>query len=113
MTREDFMDLKTFVAQSIIQISEGIKEAQNSSGTDVAPHVALNSNGYQQIASKEERCIPQFIEFDIAVTTFNDGQATAKTGIKVFEVINIGFNGKTDQQYSNISRIKFRIPVVW
>ena len=74
------MDLKTFVSETLLQISEGIVEAQKAtktSGTSINPPLYNSSTSREnQInTSNKVNFIPQYIEFDVLVTVENSNTA--------------------------------------
>lgn len=103
------MDLKTFVAESLKQIAEGIKEAQEAdTGALVCPritdaktmHVAVGANAY----------IAQSVSFDVAVTASQSGSGSAFIKVAWLEV---GAGADSGVANASISRIRFDIPMVW
>lgn len=119
------MDLKDFVKETIVQISQGIetanKELEGSHAMVNPVYVSLNSNdaqGYGRTKSKDagfgvdESRVLQKVDFDVAVSieTGEQGSAGAKLSIAS---IGIGAEGKTESTNKSESRIKFSIPVVF
>ncbi len=107
------MDLKTFIAESLTQIAEGIEEAQKSdSGAIFSPRIDYTDKGRPRLAGGMVTYAPQMIEFDVAVTvTESDGE---KGGGKIgVSFLNIGGEMTTSSENSSTSRIRFEIPVVW
>lgn len=91
------MDIKEFVSETIRQIIEGVKDAQefaSKKGAVVAPH-----HDYQKT-----------VEYDVAVTAVEGKEAGAKAGISVWS-IGAGGNMKTESTNTTVSRIKFSIPI--
>ena len=82
------MDLKTFVSETLLQISEGIVEAQKAtktSGTSINPPLYNSSTSREnQInTSNKVNFIPQYIEFDVLVTVENSNTAGGKGNIHI------------------------------
>jgi hypothetical protein len=103
------MELKEFVAQSIIQIMEGVKEAQRKAielDGSVNPYtIAGNVKGYSLKDLSN-------IEFEVSVTS--EDKAGIGGGLNVFfGAISVG--GKVDVSDSKIAlnRLKFTIPVMY
>src|SRR5689334_13522410 len=80
--REDLMDLKDFVSQTLCQIIEGVKDAQSKAsehGGNINPRFARGSperfsdHGLMHLHSGG---FAQFVQFDVALT------ATSGTGTK-------------------------------
>ncbi|MBU1138835.1 MAG: hypothetical protein KKA76_07655 [Proteobacteria bacterium] len=113
------MDLKEFVSESIIEIIEGIIDAQSrisSEDAQVAPEMSklyLNSQaGGASLALGKDKNnnLVHTLEFDVAVTA-NEGTET-KGGIGVVAgVFALGSQGKSESNNQSISRLKFRVPV--
>lgn len=116
------MDLKDFVKSVVVDIVNGIKEANNAlkdSDAIVNPSNVLpfndSGNLYGHILSEKiksrERPVHK-IDFDVAVTA-SEGKET-KGGIAIaIASIGIGTSGKSDTTQSTTSRIKFSIPIAF
>lgn len=107
------MDLKTFVAQSIVQIAEGIKEAQSAdTGAIVSPRVDFTDKGKPRLAGGMIVFAPQMISFDIAVyvAKSDNDKAGGKIGVSF---LGIGGETASAKENSSLSHIRFEIPVVW
>lgn len=106
------MDLQTFVAETLIAIVEGVKQAQErypaGSGTAAINHL-------DRIA--DEAALPDkptSVSFDIAVTSASEtdkgGGRKAGINIKVVEASIYGSNGVKSKNEA-ISRVAFAVPV--
>jgi len=118
------VNLKDFVAQSIIEIIEGIKNAQahfeNDEDVLVAPRIRPTENSsiyvVEQIDSDgRTQYLPRawMIQFDVSVAVT---QQAGKDGGAALTVCGIGMlGGKKIQsnEHSEFSRISFEIPVQW
>lgn len=113
------MNLKDFVSESIVEIVEGLVDAQSrieSNDAKVVPDVknvfTQSQTGGTNLAigwDKQGNLIHS-IEFDIAVTA-NEGTET-KGGIGVVAgVFALGSQGKSQESNQSISRLKFRVPI--
>lgn len=106
------MDLKTFIAESLTQIADGIREAQKSdTGAIFSPRICFKE-GLPEIANPRP-CQPQMVAFDVAVTvTESSGK---KGGLNVTVASLFGFGGEVGSSSENaaVSRLQFEIPVVW
>ncbi len=92
------MDLKSFIAESIKDIFDGVLEAQ-----DYAKTKGGKVNVYQHDSIRK-------IEYDIAVTASKTKIAGAKAKAKIF-VVEANFGGDLRKIDASVSRIKFIIPV--
>jgi hypothetical protein len=93
------MDIKTFVAESLQQIIEGVEQTQKQfSGGINSTHGRTNLEAISQV------------EFDIAVTI--EQGSTTKGGIAIFGgAFGLGSQGASSKNDSSVSRIKFSVPV--
>jgi len=111
------MELKTFVAQSLTEIIEGVKEAQSvtkTTGAVVSPSGLMWSGGEnpKPLHTKNPNTpLVDLFEFDVAVTVTSEAAKEGKGGIKV-AFVNIGGGVETSESASSISRIKFSVPVI-
>lgn len=109
------MDLKSFVAQTLIQIVEGVKEAGSAveaAGATVNPPVygerPKNNNTY--VTGTGSGRLAQCVEFDVALNV-TEGTGT-KGGIGVVSgVLNLGSSGQSHNENVSVSRVKFVVPV--
>ena len=106
------MDLKDFVAQTLTQIVEGVKEAQGA----IRPHGAVINPRFRGIPDGEGLIqtpsgASQVVQFDVALSV-KEGTAT-KGGIGVLTgMINLGSAGQSNAENSSLSRVKFLVPLV-
>lgn len=105
------MDLKEFTKQTLVQIVEGVKEANEEfqDGAYVPYLVPHNTKGryiYEDGANVVD------IDFDVAITATETEGANGGGGLKVASFLNIGgaLESKTENQ--TISRIKYTLPLV-
>jgi hypothetical protein len=97
------VDLKTFIAETLQQICDGVRAAQSKEGGD-----AINAKGAQTGGHLTSGTNGTFtrVDFDVAVSAETEGGG--KGGIKVFSVgLEAGAAHKTG--YAN--RITFSVPV--
>lgn len=113
------MHLKDFVSESIVEIVEGIVDAQkriSSADAKVIPDLeqvfSQSQSGGTNLAigwDKNSNLVHS-IEFDVAVTA-NEGTET-KGGIGVVAgVFALGSQGRSQENTQSISRLKFRVPI--
>jgi hypothetical protein len=111
------MELREFVGESLKQVIDGIVNAQEyakQKGASINPNGLYSGDGtrYLVITTGEQYPIPQFIEFNIAVTVSEGTEA--KAGIGVFTgAIGLGTQAKIEDGNVTISRIKFSVPVLF
>ncbi len=91
------MQLKEFVSETLKQIVEGVKDAQQPAyirGAVIAPY---------------SDCLEK-VEFDVAVTAVEKTEKEGKAGIIVWS-IGAGVRGEAESSTSTVHRIKFSVPV--
>jgi hypothetical protein len=104
------MELKDFVAETLLAIQEGVADAirrsdENSTVGRINP-VWQSAN--EKIDWKE---YVQPVEFDVAVTTTDKSAASGKGAVKVLSIAELGADGSKSREQSTVSRIKFSIPI--
>lgn len=119
MTEENNnIKLEDFIAQSLIQIINGVKTAQGhakENGAEInSGYMIINqTNGLlhrkSSLSSSSE--VIQSIEFDIAVTASTEGNIKGGAGIFV-SAAGIGYNAQKTTGNTALSRIKFSVPIV-
>ena len=107
------MDLKDFTKQTLIQIVEGTKEANEviaNSGAKIPTHNIANKKNFVYDGPNLHNVID--VEFDVAITTLESEGANGGGSLKVASLINIG--GAVDNKIENqtISRIKYSLPLM-
>ncbi|XXJ19972.1 hypothetical protein ACR42D_10585 [Desulfovibrio caledoniensis] len=111
------MDLREFVAESLKQIIDGVKEAQNHAGQNgakVAPMMhrrgsAGNAQRIDYVPEGGGKC--QNIVFDVAVTAQETSEQEGKAGIRI-PYFDFGGKMAAGQENGTVSRIKFDVPIV-
>lgn len=108
------MELHEFITQSITQIINGVKTAQEQNTTDarVNPSDLRLGDGvaHKELYDFEHHMLLTKVEFDVAVTT-EDTKGT-KGGIGVFVgTVGLGTQGQSEARNASISRMKFSVPI--
>lgn len=114
------MDLQTFIQASLVQIANGIAGANGElkeTGALVNPrNLYPDKNGghnYGYIGSKgEAQRLVEFVEFDVAITVSQESEKGGKIGLMV-GALGVGVGGKSADENSSVSRIRFKLPVAW
>ena len=120
------MDLKDFVSETLLQIIQGVTEAQKTamqhgayinapdSGASSLPTAVKKRDAeYLKIGTNDFffREV-QVIEFDVAVTATSGTETKGGIGVAA-GIIGLGSSGKSDSSSETVNRIKFKIPVVF
>lgn len=106
------MELKDFISETLKQIMEGVKGAQEKAsemGGAINPRGLLDVNSVGVVISRLDE-VTQLIQFDVVVTTNDTDKAKGGVGVFVGEV-GIGVRGETETQSTAVNRIQFSIPV--
>lgn len=112
------MELKDFVSQTCKQIIDGVVSAQeyaNKKGAVINPMGLVLENGSSRVEQNYRDAAyldPQTIDFDIAVTTSEGGEAKAGIGVFVGP-IGVGTQGRIEEGNMKVNQIKFSIPIVF
>jgi len=106
------MELKDFVSQSLIQIIDGIKDAQKHADVnqaEIVPVLTTQDEGHR--GSSAQKYLPiEKIKFSVVVTTTDGSKSEAGAGIFV-GAFGIGGRTETGESSEGVSRIEFEIPV--
>lgn len=116
------MELREFVAETLKELIAGVKDAQQfakENGALISPNLKVYQNSIGNSSHPVyygsdgvTNHIMQVIEFDIAVTTAT--KDTEKGGIGVVSaILNAGVSSENQDTASEVSRIKFTIPVMF
>ena len=115
------MELNEFVAETLTQIIDGVRQAQEKLSTSEEPpqqrgsinpplstsQGVLQEKGYR-ISS--HGTVVQNVDFDVAVTASEGVEAQAGAGILV-AAIGLGAKGGTSSESVAVNRIKFQVQV--
>ncbi len=97
------MELREFVKQTLLQVVQGVSDAQEGlSPTARAKNARITPEGF--------RSARQLVEFDVVVSTTDAESEKAGAGIFVGPFA-LGAKGEDARATSNVSRIKFQVPV--
>lgn len=99
------IELKEFVSETLVQITQGVKDAQGKVkrlGAEINPPELNHAN--------RTRVLPRTVEFDVAVTTIAKGNKKAGVGVFV-SAISVGVQEQSDKEDNTVSRIKFDVRV--
>lgn len=107
------MDLKEFTKETLIQIVQGVEEANAELAekhAHVTSHAVKNSSGGILIEENFTNAVE--VEFDVAVTATETNDAKGGGGIKVAQIIHGGIETSKSTENQSISRVRFSLPLV-
>ena len=109
------MDLRTFIKETLCQISDGMIDAQaalKDKGVKVNPPYTIDINGnFQNVAKTVNPNFSdhfQVIDFDIALTVTDDKKTTGGMSLSVLAA-KLGGSVEKDKSTAAVSRVRFRI----
>lgn len=106
------MELKEFVTETLVQITQGVKDAQEQikdTGALINP-MTYDSSGSIHSGIKSNCRNTQSIKMDIAVTVIENSGNKAGIGI-VASVFKVGASSEQSDSNSTTSRIEFNVPI--
>jgi hypothetical protein len=110
------MELEEFVKSTLVEVVRGVTSAQEEmrgSGARVNPHMRAISKEHS--IGQPEGFGGQHVDymnFDIAVTVQSEQEAKGGGGIKVMG-LGVGVDASTGSSTSNVSRISFKVPLMF
>jgi hypothetical protein len=103
------IELKDFIKETLVQIIEGVKAAQEETKTSNA-----EINAYPAKIDREKHTMSgseiRNVEFDIAITTSKDEGAKARIGV-VGGLFGGAAGADISHSNANQNRIKFSVPI--
>lgn len=96
------MELKDFVKNTLLDIVNGVKEAQieNQSGSMIVPQENHPNSGRTET-----------VHFDVAIEASNKNSEGGKAGVSVAGFLSGGVAGETMSGESRVSRVQFDLRV--
>lgn len=111
------MDIKYFIKESLLQIVDGITEANKALETKGAsiPTTGVAGEGVWWTFVKDGKDShtrhAMRIDFDLAVTVSQSDNLKAGGGISIASFLNAGATSENGSQSESVSRIKYTIPL--
>ena len=106
------MTLNDFVRDSLTQISQAVKDAQASHPFVAPAGCRLNVDSHKGVIGPYGRPL-YFVDFDVAVTTSREASATGEAKGSIISVISGGVETNITSHNSNVSRLKFTVPMIF
>ena len=103
------MDLKEFVATTLVQIIEGVADAQKVAeemGAVINPRARATASS---VTTGQGQAI-HLVEFDVALTSI-EGRTTSGGGGITVAFVRAGGEKETSATEASVSRVKFSVPV--
>ncbi|WP_448568904.1 hypothetical protein [Thalassotalea ganghwensis] len=108
------MDLKDFVAESLIQIAQGVSESQlavKNLGGLVNPAIRVHKQGDSHVSSLPNGQNIYIVDFNVAISVAENTGTEADGKLKVASVLSIGGGVKSSETNSTLSKVSFKVPL--
>lgn len=102
------MELKDFIAQTLIQIQQGVKEAIDKTKSNSTQRGYINPVWQGAVSDTDI----QKVKFDVAVTVADKTSGGGNAGIKVAGIVDLGGGKTASTESSSISRVQFEVPII-
>ena len=105
------MELKDFIKQTLVEITNGVKEAQEEikdSGAYINPE-GLHRGEHLELGYEGRYRHIQKVKMSVSVNAVENSELKGKAGI--ISVISLGVSGKVSDVNSISNRIEFEIPI--
>ena len=110
------MELKDFIAQTLVQIINGISSAQDTLGSEkeyINPHHVQSGDSQKNGVLFAYDWAPiENVEFDVAITASDTADVGTRIGV-TSGIINARLGGKGEQSTELVNRIKFSVPICY
>jgi len=110
------MELQEFVKEALAQISQGVKDAQNSV-RDIGGYVNPTVNcaeGKSEMVYFGETAQGHhvfLVDFDVAISAADKTTAEGGAKLAVATFLSIGGSGGSDSESKSTSRVRFKVPL--
>ena len=109
------MELKEFVKETLVQITQGVKECQDEIGNlggFVNPSVRIGkSSGASHVSSLGDGQNIYTVDFDIAISVAEDTGTKADGKLTVASIFSAGGSTSSTEANSTLSKVSFKIPL--
>jgi len=108
------MELKQFITETLVQISEGIEEAQKvlkERGSEARINTNMTKTVDGHLVTGGRRRAVEFVDFDVAILANEGTETKAGIGLTVASLLKLDAGGRSNQTQGQESRIKFKVPM--
>ena len=110
-----FMELKEFVKEALIQISEGVRDAQEpirEKGGYLNPAIRIGKSAEtSHISSLSDGQNIYTVDFNIAISVTENTGTKADGKLTVASILNLGGSTTSSESNSTLSKIAFKVPL--
>ncbi len=108
------MELKQFVTETLVQISEGIEQAQRQlkeCESEAIINTNMTATHVGHLVTGGKRRSVEYVEFDVAILANEGSETKAGIGLTVASILKLDAGGKSTESAGRESRIKFKVPM--
>lgn len=108
------MELKQFITETLVQISEGFEDAQKQlkeRGSEARINTNMTKTDDGHLVTGGRRRPFEFVDFDVAILANEETETKAGIGLTVASLLKLDAGGKSNQSAGRESRIKFKVPM--
>ncbi|MFL7053643.1 hypothetical protein BCS65_21515 [Vibrio cyclitrophicus] len=109
------MDLKDFVKEALVQITEGVKESQEiirEHGGYANPAARTSSSNIDShIGTLKDGQSIYLVNFDISISVTESTEINGSSKLTVASFLNLGAGVESSDSSSTLSRIAFKVPL--
>jgi len=109
------MDLKEFTKETLLQIVQGVNEANElltEHNAYVTRDIQKSTTGDSYIDRSGHYTHAVNIDFDVAVTATETNDTKGGGSIKVVQIFHAGMESSNSYENQSVSRVKYSIPLV-
>lgn len=109
------MDLKEFTKETLVQIVQGVNEANielKEHNAYVTYRILKSEAGNSHVDRSHSITNAVNVDFDVAVTTTETDATSGGGGIRVAQLLHGGVESLSSSESQLVSRIKYSIPIV-
>ena len=104
------MELKTFIEEALVQISEGIQAANETVGRKLQHPDGCGAQKLYALSPGRKQEQGNGVHFDVAITSTVDGGGQGATRIRL-KVVEVDVGGKVTAAHQAVSRLQFSVTV--
>ncbi len=109
------MELQQFVKEALIQITQGVREAQSEirqAGGSLNPAIRISPKSSEShVSSLSDGQNIYTVDFDIAISVAENSDTSADGKLTVASVLSFGGGASSSESNSTLSKIAFKVPL--
>ena len=111
------MELNEFVRDVLVQISQGVRNADaevtkaGGVASPAARHGPASAGCETHFATLENGAPVFLVDFDVAVSVSEATEAGARAALRIASIFSAGAGGKNEETTATVSRVRFKVPL--